>query len=360
MKRAIWITCGPRNNAGDALLYEVTERLFAGLIDLRLRCVNDAKYLRLRDASVENVIIGPGGLLVQTNSSRHLHAKLDKQWSHFRRKSFHLWSTGILSAPSEQEIAGVLRIMERSRQVVVRATKEREYIQRIAGVNAEWAPCASLFSDKLLEIEDRTRDVVVVNFDEFLFTADNISDHPLRRFRDFANAQGLDVRSMVNAGGDSNRLMLDLFPLIDIDRPLLENFLSGDPSGAEFNIGFNAALAQHPSLGERYIDCRFAFGKRLHGWLPFMSFNKPAAFIGMPARRGMTDDYFGTRDFTCAVPRQRNMSREQLDRMADMMIEKLAFFIKREDSLKSAISARRTELWDQLRAQAVEFSGNFQ
>lgn len=356
MKKALWITCGPRGNAGDALLYEVTPPLFDGLIDLDFRYVSTPEYLSLADRDTKNVVIGPGGMFVQTHSSRHLHSKLTKQWDQFKDKTFHLWSTGILAQPTDEEAANVRRVMERTDGIIVRATKESEFLRDVAGVESEWAPCASLFTDRLLSIEKRTRDVVVVNLDHFLFTEENIRDHPLRRFVEYANAEGLEVRSMVNAAGDSNRLLLDLFPVIDADKATLEEFLRSEPSGRQFNDGFNAALARYETFGDRYTGCRFAFGKRLHGWLPFMAFDAPAAFIGMPARRGMPRDYFGSNEFLCNVPRTRHMGREQLDEMANAMIGKLNFFIKNEDRLSTGIAARREQLWDQLQRQARAFA----
>lgn len=357
MKRALWITLGVRGNAGDALLYDVTRELFAGSIDLDFRSVSEPLYLRKGDTPTDNVIIGPGGMFVQTNSSRHLHAKLAKQWDAFESKRFYLWSTGVLQAPSAEETAAVRRVSARARKIVVRATKEAEFIRSIGPITSpEWAPCTSLFTDRLLDVPATTRDVVVVNLDSFLFTEENIADHPLRRFRDYADAQGLEVRSMVNAAGDSNRLSLDLFPLIDIDAPHFDRLLRGEPTGKQFHDGFNRALEKHPSFGARYTDCRFAFGKRLHGWLPFLAFDKPAAFVGMSARRGMPKDYFGSNELLCNVPRSTTMSKDQLDRMADGMIAKLEHFIAREDDLTSRIATRRDELWAQLQRQAGEFA----
>lgn len=356
MKRALWITCGPRGNAGDALLYDVTRKLFEGKVDLDFRYVSEPWYIRRRDAPTENVMIGPGGMFVQTNSSKHLHQKLGKQWDKFADKRFFLWSTGILETPKPEEVPQVRRVTERADKIVVRATKESEFIKDVAGVDSEWAPCASLFTDRLLGVEKNVDDVVVVNFDDFLFTEENIGDHPLKRFLAYARAEGLEVRSMVNAGGDSNRMMLDLFPLIEADRPLLEEFLRGDPSGREFNDGFNAAIEKMPSFGARYTNARFAFGKRLHGWLPFMAFDQPAAFIGMHARRGMPKDYFGNNEFLCAVPRGRRLDREQLDSVANGMIGKLNFFIHNEARLSARIAERREELWDRLQVQVDEFA----
>lgn len=356
MKKALWITCGPRGNAGDALLYEVTKALFADRIDLDFRYVNEPRYLGIGAGRTKNVMIGPGGMLVQTNSAKHLHGKLEKQWGRFEDKRFFLWSTGILETPREDEVSLVQRVVERADKVVVRATKESEYIAEVTGAESEWSPCASLFTDRLLGIEKQKKDVVVVNFDDFLFTESNIADHPLGRFKRYAEAEGLEVRSMVNAGGDSNSMMLDLFPLIDADRPLLEDFLRTNPTGREFNTGFNAAMEKMPSFGARYTNSRFAFGKRLHGWLPFMAFDQPAAFIGMQARRGMPRDYFGDGDFLCNIPRRREMSKAQLNDMANALIGKLNYFIHNEDELSSRIAARREELWDQLQRQAQEFA----
>ncbi|MCB7137654.1 polysaccharide pyruvyl transferase family protein [Cellulosimicrobium marinum] len=357
MKRALWITCGPRGNAGDALLYEVTKQLFDGLVDLDFRHVSDPVYLRRGDRPTDNVVIGPGGLFVQTNSSRHLHAKLAKQWDRFEPKKFFLWSTGVLEQPTETELAAVRRVTSRAPRIVVRATKEAELLRRIGPVTSpEWAPCASLFTDRLLDVPRTTRDVVVVNLDAFLFTEENVADHPLRRFVAYANALGLDVRSMVNASGDSNRYSLGLFPLVEIDEAPFKAALDPGLPQKEFHRTFNEALAAHPSYGARYTDCRFAFGKRLHGWLPFLAFDRPAAFVGMAARRGMPADYFGDDTFLCAVPRRNPMSRAQLDAMADGMIAKLQDFVDREDALSARVAERREELWVDLRHRAESFA----
>lgn len=357
MKKALWITLGVRGNAGDALLYEVTKGLFADLVHLDFRSVSEPLYLRKGDRDTDNVIIGPGGMFVQTNSSRHLHGKLAKQWDRFESKRFYLWSTGILQAPTADEAAAVRRVTSRAQRIVVRATTEADYIRKVGPVTSpEWAPCTSLFADRLLPAANSTKDVVVVNLDQFLFTEENIAGHPLRRFVDYAESEGLQVRTMVNASGDSNRLQLDLMPLIDIDRPYFEDLLLSDPTGKDFNDPFNDALSRHPSFAARYTDCRFAFGKRLHGWLPFLAYDKPAAFVGMSARRGMPKDYFGSDEFLCNVPRSTAMTQAQLDRMADGMIAKLRRFIAEEDALKSGIAARREELWTQLQGQAAEFA----
>lgn len=356
MKKALWITCGPRGNAGDALLYDVTRELFKGKVDLDFRYVSDERYLRRGGPRTANVMIGPGGMFVQTNSSQHLHQKLANQWKQFERKRFFLWSTGILETPKPTEVPPVRRVIDRADRIIVRARKESELIREVTGADSEWSPCASLFTDRLLGIDKQVKDVVVVNFDDFLFTDQNIADHPLKRFLAYAKAEGLEVRSMVNAAGDSNRKMLDLFPLIDADAPLLTDFLRGDPTGRDFNEGFNTAIENMPSFGARYTSARFAFGKRLHGWLPFMAFDQPAAFIGMHARRGMPKDYFGNNEFLCAVPRRRGMDREQLDAMANGMIGKLSFFIHNEERLSAQIAERREELWEMLQEQVTAFA----
>lgn len=357
MKKALWVTCGIRGNAGDALLYQVTRKLFEGLVDLDFRYVSEPVYIRDGQEPPRNVIIGPGGMFVQTNSSRHLHQKLAKQWDQFRDSKFFLWSTGILGKPSEEEIKAVRRVTERASKIIVRATRESEFIRGVdPSTEPEWSPCVSLFSDTLLDIKPRKRDVVVVNLDDFLFNEANFRDHPLRRFRAYAEAEGLQVRSMINASGDSNRMLLDLFPPIDIDVPLFGELLRTELTGKEFNQAFNDALSKHPSFGERYCDSRFAFGKRLHGWLPFLAFDTPAAFIGMPERRGMPSDYFGSNEFLCNVPRNTKMTREQLDDMANAMIGKLNFFIHNEDRLVASIAEKRASLGEKLRTQAAEFA----
>lgn len=358
-KKALWITLGIRGNAGDALIYQCTRALFDGLIDLDFRCVSDPVYIVDGQNAPKNVIIGPGGIIVQTNSSKHLHQKLAKQWDKLEDSKFYLWSTGILTTPTDEEATSVRRVMQRCRKVVVRANKEAEFICGVVpDAKPEWSPCASLFTNTLLDIKPRKKDAVVLNLDAFLFNEENFRDHPMRKFKDFAEASGLEVRSMVNAWGDHNKYLLDLFPPIDIDLPVFEDALKDGVESKDFNAIFNKALRAHPSFGERYLDCRFAFGKRLHGWLPFLSYDVPAAFIGMHTRRGMPMDYFGSNDFLCDVPRHQKMTRDELEQVSDGMIEKLKMFIAEEDRLIAEISERRGSLFDMVRKQAKKFASS--
>lgn len=357
MKKALWVTCGIRGNAGDALLYQVTRKLFDGLVDLDFRFVHEPVYIRDGQDAPNNVIIGPGGMFVQTNSSRHLHQKIAKQWDQFQNSNFFLWSTGILAKPNDEELNAVRRVTARAPKIIVRANRESDFIRGVdPSTKPEWSPCVSLFTDTLLDIKPRKRDVVVVNFDEFLFNEANFQDHPLRRFKGYAEAEGLEVRSMINAAGDSNRMLLELFPPIDIDVPYFGDLLQAELTGKEFNQAFNEALLKHQSFGERYCDSRFAFGKRLHAWLPFLAFDTPAAFIGMPERRGMPMDYFGSNELLCNVPRNPKMTRDQLDDMANAMIGKLNFFVHNEDRLVASIAEKRAVLGEKLRTQATEFA----
>jgi len=357
MKHALWITLGIRGNAGDALIYQVTRKLFADSIDLQFRCVNDPVYVRADEALPNNVVIGPGGILVQTNSAKHLHSKLKKQWDQLQNTHFFLWSTGILLEPTEDERVVMQRLFDHTSKVVVRASREKANIMAIAKptLDVSWAPCASLFSDRLLDVEPSKRDVVVVNFDATLFNEDNVRDHPLLRFKDYAESEGLQVRSMVNASGDSNRYLLDIFPLIDVDQPYFGEILDQELTGNPFFVAFSDALVAHPSLVSRYLNCRFAFGKRLHAWLPFMSFNTPAAFMGMEQRRGMPRDYFGSNEFLCRVPRG-NLTQEQLNEVSNQMIGKLNYFIKNEELLNRRIAEYRDALWVTLQDKATEFA----
>lgn len=356
-KKALWITLGEKGNAGDALIYQATRRAFDGLVDLDFRSVSDPLYLPEGKGTPDNIIIGPGGILVQTNSSKHLHEKLARQWPQLLNSRFHLWSTGVLEKPSDKEAESLKKLLAQTKQVVVRAGREADFLRGVDPlVDPVWSPCASLFSDSLFSIEARKRDVVVLNLDSFLFTEENIRDHPLRRFKEYAESNGLEVRSMTNAAGDSNSLLLDVFPLIEIDEPHFDALLRGNPAGREFHAPFTKALRAHPSIAGRYLDCRFAFGKRLHGWLPFLAFDTPAAFIGMHTRRGMPKEYFGSDTFLCDVPRKQNMSRDQIEQMADMMIGKLNYFIRNEDNLVASIRQRRAELKAQFRAQVSDFA----
>lgn len=357
MKKALWVTLGIRGNAGDALIYETTKKLFAGLIDLDFRTVGEPRYIRRNDNEPENVIIGPGGILARTNSARHVQRRFHQEWPHFENSDLFIWSSGILQQPLIHEIPILRQILAKASRIVVRASKEAELIRSIAPEAVPIVlPCTSLFTDKLLAVEPNRSDVVVVNVDASLFNENNIRNHPLKRFKAYAESEGLDVRGMANAYGDFNRYTLDLFPLTQVDQEVFGDFLARELNSKEFYAPFTERLQHVRSFGERYANARFAFGKRLHGWLPFLAFDTPAAFIGMPARRGMPRDYFGSDELLCAVPRKHSMTTDQLDVMADMMIDKLRFFIKHEERLSRQIAADRTRLWNQLQTQAVDFA----
>lgn len=357
-KKAMWITLGVRGNAGDALIYETTRKLFDGLIDLDFRTVGEPKYVRFGRSAPDNVIIGPGGILVRTNSARHVQKKLDAQWSRFEASRLFIWSSGILETPRDEEIPIVRKILGKADRIVVRANKEADLMRKVEpSADPQLLPCSSLFTDRLLGTEKDKRDVVVLNLDAHLFTDENIADHPLRRFKEYAEAEGLEVRGMVNAHGDSNRYSLDLFPLIDADQELFHDVLATEPDSKTFNREFTRRLKQVDDFGARYTGSRFAFGKRLHGWLPFLAFDQPAAFIGMPARQGMPRDYFGNDRYLAKVPRRPRMGRDELDSMANSLIGKLNYFIHNEDRLSSEIAGRREQQWDEVRSGAQEFAG---
>lgn len=356
-KKAMWVTLGVRGNAGDALIYQTTRKLFDGLVDLDFRTVGEPKYVKFARSAPDNVIIGPGGILARTNSARHVQKKFDAQWGRFDESRMFVWSSGILETPREDELPILQKILRKSERIVVRADKEADFIRKVEpAAEPRMLPCTSLFSDRLLATPKRVKDVVVVNLDAHLFSEKNIDDHPLRRFKAYAEAEGLEVRSMVNAHGDSNRYSLDLFPLIDSDQDLFHDVLAAEPDSKTFNREYTARLQQVDDFGARYTGSRFAFGKRLHGWLPFLAFDQPAAFIGMNARQGMPNDYFGNNRYLAKVPRRPRMGRDELDSMANSLIGKLNYFIHNEDRLSAEIAERREQLWAEVTSGAREFA----
>lgn len=175
------------------------------------------------------------------------------------------------------------------------------------------------------------------------------------RFKKYAESLGLEVYSMINGRPDINEHLLDIFPMLEIDRHHLEPLVPYVDKAIKFTN--NQGLLDFPlSFGERYNNCRFAFGKRLHGWLPFFAFDIPAAFIGAHVRRGFPKDYFGNNDFLCDVPRSNNMSEADLNKMTDMMIDKLIFFVGHEDYLSKGIAERREELWELAQTESKLFA----
>ena len=270
-------------------------------------------------------------------------------------RKFYLFSCGINKVIDEDELCVINNLFKRSKIILCRGKKEISLFSKSSELNnINFCPCPSLFSSEIFNIKPYKTDLIVLNLDSFLFTNDNYKKHPLRKFKEYAESLGLKVCSMVNGRPDINKYLVDIFPIHEIDNARISPLINFCEDPKLFTKKYNNILNNSIGFAHRYNGARFAFGKRLHGWLPFLSFNIPSAFIGIPTRRGFPSDYF-TDDFLCDVPRNNQMTNDELKIMSDMMISKLNFFIKHEDILSAYIRGRRAELYDKFNKYFLKF-----
>lgn len=93
----------------------------------------------------------------------------------------------------------------------------------------------------------------------------------------------------------------------------------------------------------RFSGYRFAFGSRLHSFLPFTAFETPSLFLtGSAARKPMPIDYFDNPAFLAP---QDDYNPAAMDKKVDGMIDRLNYFIKHEERLVANIRSSKEHLW---------------
>ncbi len=376
MKSAIWATPGPKYfNFGDVLQHLLIEEYFKDKIEFKLAPIAlplDKELI----GQAKNIIVGPGGILVGTQGAKALYKNIlnDENFALLdeANTSFHIWSSGVLWNPSEEERRSSNELFSRSRFIATRANIEIDFIKSITpDTNPVFSPCSTIFMDKILGdklSKPNKADIVVLNVNAANFENRLCYHDPTQRFVDYAKSEGLDCMLMSNcAHVDTNPKLLESFNLIRLDSRLetilVDYFTTiakegqdAYPFGKLTTAVRDYAFRNAAYFPERHNNARFAFGKRLHSWLPFFSFNTPAAFIGAQARRGMPVDYFGEQygnDFLCDIPVAAG-SLEDLHKSTDAMIDKLKYYIKNEDMLVARIAERREELWEVFETRAAE------
>ncbi len=376
MKSAIWATPGPRYaNFGDVLQYLLIERYFKGKIKFELAEIGRPINTELIGQS-KNLVVGPGGILVGTQGAKALYRNIlnDKTLAKFDKygTKFHIWSSGVLRVPEENERRLANELFSRCTYIATRANIEIDFIKSITPeAEPVFSPCSTMFLDKILKEdmpESMKSDNVVLNLNKDNFREGLYLRSPIHRFIEYANSEGLKCVLMANSvHQDTNMDMLKTFNLLRSDHRLEDLLIDyyntietqghdAYPPGKLSAEVREYAFRNAKTFPRRYNKTRFAFGKRLHAWLPFFSYNTPAAFIGTKARRGMPKDYFGEElgeAFLCEVPeRARNIG--DLHRISEAMINKLRYYIKYEDRLVAKIAERREELWELFEKRAAE------
>lgn len=313
----------------------------------------------------QNVIIGPGGILSGSYTPdkkphewliRHLTQSRIDEWSK-EGKNVAFFGTGTntplnpnqkqkpFSSNSEKIISDLVSM---SSGVYIRGNYDRMRIQTICQSEdvskLVFQPCPSIFIDSMVGSKKNKLDKIAVNF-PFLksLTSENFEKHPIKRFISYAKSLGLNCVFSPNHTQDINPYVFDLFDEVDISEDLA-NFICG--SEFDYSIGqlkMQEEWEKRECIFSRYSGYRFAFGARLHSFLPFMAFETPTLFLtGNIARKPMPIDYFNNPLYLA----KEGFNPKKMEKVVDGMIERLNYFIKNEASLVSEIRREKERLWE--------------
>lgn len=354
------LSYGNCSNAGDVLIFQTFNKLFEEELDTTWHHVRLDKL----DVKARNIVIGPGGLLSGAYKPevtpdelvvRHLTPIRLASWVKQQRPVFafgtgtntpfeNVASSKPFSPGSEKTIA---KLAQTSRGLYLRGSAD---IRRLAMFCAaddlhkfKFQPCPSVFIDRLYGIRPTITDQIAVNFPlAKSLTAENAKTHPLNRFVEFAKSLGLSVALLDNHPSDINKIALDMFapPQSDSRQASFLNDATGNVDNTNL---FERRWTSQCPMAHRFNGYRFAFGVRLHSFLPFMAFNTPSVFLAAnPIRSPMPIEYFGNSVFGAKVA----FGQGSFGQVVDGMIERLRHFVKNEEQLRTQIADQRARLWE--------------
>lgn len=312
-----------------------------------------------------NVVIGPGGLLSGAYKPevkpdelviRHLDEERISEWKN-QSKSIFCFGTGTNTpfnaaptakpfSPRSEQIIG--RLASLSKALYLRGTADILRLQGFCNsedmVKFKFQPCPSLFCDKLFGIKPHKEDKIAINLPlSKVITEVNWRTHPLRKFVEYAHSVGLKVSFLDNHTMDLNKYVMEVFDETTHTNEFVD-FIKSDAATdhALVQAMYQKQWEECPSLPARFNGYRFAFGSRLHSFLPFMAFNTPSVFLSSnPIRMQMPMDYFNHPAFGAKVVYKSNLMNE----VVDGMIDRLNYFIKHENILIDIIQESKYRLW---------------
>lgn len=354
------LSYGNCSNAGDVLIFQTFNKLVDTDIDTTWHHVRSDKL----DIKARNVIIGPGGLLSGAYRPevapdelviRHLTPIRLAAWKKQQRPVF-AFGTGT-NTPFENGPTAKPFSVESGKTIAkLAAVSDGLYLRGSADIRRlaefcasddlhkfKFQPCPSVFLDRLFSMQPAVSDQIAINFPlENSITRENEKKHPLRRFVEFAKSLGLSVALLDNHPSDINKIALDIFAPPQSD-PLQAAFISEAYGKEDVQKLFEQRWTTLPAVASRFNGYRFAFGVRLHSFLPFMAFNTPSVFLaGNPIRTPMPVEYFRNPVFGAKIA----SGRAPLSQVVDGMIERLKYFVKKEDALRAEIADQRARLWE--------------
>lgn len=351
------LSYGICSNAGDVLIYETFKKMFEEEINLTWH------HVRLDELNIQqkNIIIGPGGLLSGSYKPkivkdqlviRKLDNKKIESWISAGKNTF-AFGTGTntpftnISKPfsnlSEQIIS---KLVESSSGMYLRGSADILRLSQFCNSSDiykfKFQPCPSVFLDRLFSIKPKVSDQIAVNFPfRKILNKENFKNHPITKFVDFAKSEGLETVFLDNHPDDMNQFIPEIFsePFSDgMQSSFIAKYYGNDENIKLYEERWKA----YDCIASRFNGYRFAFGQRLHSFLPFMAFNTPSVFLaGNEIRMPMPIEYFSNPIFGAKVPLGKGSFLE----VVDGMIDRLRYFIKHEDQLRQNIADERARLW---------------
>lgn len=341
-------------NAGDVLIENAIRKLFENDFNFK---THPARTDHLNDLE-KNIIVGPGGLLSgsyrpETIPDEMIVRHLNKETMlNFSKKNLFFFGTGTNTSllnrkgekPFSKYSSDVLRkIFSLSKGIYLRGSSDIFRMQKFSNLTDyskfKFQPCPSIFLKRLYNLSVHKEDKIAINLP--LGNID-VRKTALPKFVDFAHSLGLKVVYIDNHPKDFNPTIYDVFDE-SVHSPTMKGmYLNVDKDSPAINEVYVDEWSNERALVERYSGYRFAFGQRLHAFLPFMAFSTPSIFLtGSPIRQTMPYDYFKDNIFLSKV----SYSSDRLESLVNTMIVTLKVLIQEEARLVNQIEDNISSLW---------------
>lgn len=346
----VYSTC---ENAGDVLIENAIRKLFENDLNFKIHAARND----VLDNLASNIIIGPGGLLSgsyrpDVSPDEMIIKFLNKDLlSTLSEKNIFFFGTGTNTSPLNKKTekpfskysGEVLRkLFSLSKGIYLRGSSDINRLQRFSNLTDyekfKFQPCPSIFLKRLYNLSIPKEDKIALNLP--LGNID-VRKTALPKFVEFAHSLGLTVTYVDNHPKDFNPSIYDVFDDCAHSYDMKKQ-LSSDNQTSISNIYVNE-WGDELALVRRYAGYRFAFGQRLHAFLPFLAFSTPSVFLtSSPIRQTMPYDYFRNNIFLSKT----SYSVDKLESLVNTMIVTLGTLIRREAYLIHDIEDHIGLLWD--------------
>lgn len=353
-----YITFRDVGNAGDNLigyaLQGLVNRYFGEEIDYNVcHLARDSYAEKCQD---RNILFGPGGIVTGSPDKndrdrlfmRHISHELLADWR-ANNKNVFFFGSGTNSSSLNRaftDVSGKLLgdLVSTTRYMYLRGHADIEVLEKFVEPQKRYKmrfqPCPSMFLDKIYGIKPKKKDRVAINLNFGTLSEEEVKVHPIRRFVDYVRSEGLTPVLWANHHIDIADGLHDVFQGQSIyNSPKYNPADVRRTRRSNKKSPFKNRMHQGKDLARDFNGFRFAFGKRLHGYLPFSSFGAVPVFLSTRAvRKRIPGDYFGLPELS--VPFEPGNPDGSVDRM----IETLKYMIKNEAELGQRIAESRHKL----------------